>query len=107
MSDTKATTAQVQKAQPAASNKTEQKKAEPSISTEEKVYTIPLQGAWKAVFKKRAGKSISVIKAFAQKHLRADKVKIQNSLNELLWSNGTKWPPRQVQVKAIVHDGVA
>lgn len=75
------------------------------VAGEEKMYTIPLQDSWKAKFKRRVPKSISVIKQYVSRHLKAEKVKIGNSLNQALWSMGTKWPPRQVQVKAIIHDG--
>ena len=89
-----------------ATTKSEAKKdAVPSF--EEKVYTIPLQDAWNAKFKRRSKKAISVIQQFAQRPLKAESVRIGNALNESIWAKGAKYPPRKLTVKAVVREGVA
>ncbi|MCK4550819.1 MAG: 50S ribosomal protein L31e [Candidatus Aenigmarchaeota archaeon] len=75
--------------------------------TDERLYVIPLTDAWKSAYKKRAKKSISIVKAFASRHMKKDfeDIKIGKNLNELVWSKGAKNPPRKIKVRMQENDG--
>ena len=72
----------------------------------ERLYVIPLTDAWKAAYKRRAKKSVAVIKQFASKHMKKDlkAVKIGSKLNDLVWSRGIKSPPRKVKVRVLNNE---
>lgn len=71
----------------------------------EKIYTIPLRDAWKGAYKYRAKKSIFVIREFVKRHAKTENVKIGQELNQEIWENGRKNPPRKVKVQVVSHDG--
>jgi len=73
---------------------------EPKI-VEEREYTIPLRRAWIAPRWKRTPRAIRIVRAFIQRHMKAEKVVISPELNELIWARGIKKPPRRVRVKAV------
>ncbi|MFH1424635.1 MAG: hypothetical protein ABIG20_03030 [archaeon] len=60
------------------------------------LYTIPLRN--NAVRGKKARYTISMLKAFAKKHTKADKVVITKEVNEKIWERGRKKPPYQLRV---------
>jgi len=78
---------------------------------EEKFYTIPLRMAWISPRKKRALKSMRIIKSFVRKHMKlrtevegeeeAEKLVISNEVNEKIWSRGIEKPPRKIRVRAV------
>ena len=78
----------------------------------ERVYTIPLRKAWVKPRVKRAKGAVQIVKKFLLRHMkteevRATEVKIDPSLNELIWARGAKKPPRRVRVRAVMdRDGV-
>ena len=88
----------------------ERKELEEEI-VEEKFYTIPLRRAWISPRKKRAPKSMRVIKSFIKKHMKlraeaegeeeAEKLVISNKVNEKIWSRGIEKPPRKIRVRAV------
>ena len=65
---------------------------------EERVYTIPLRDAWNSAYHKRAKKAIRIIKEFAMKHMKVEKVKITTALNHKIWERGNAHPPRKIKV---------
>lgn len=74
----------------------------------EQIYTIPLDTKsypnWK-----RSNKAIKIIKEYLSKHMKIeeDKIKVNSALNETVWAQGIRHPPRQVRVKATrTEDGV-
>ena len=78
---------------------------------EERFYTIPLRNAWISQRKKRAPKAGRIVKAFVLKHMKvrteaygdeeAEKLVIDNEVNEKLWSRGIEKPPRKIKVRVI------
>lgn len=67
-----------------------------------RTYVIPLRrGARNTPRYKRTNKSVRVLRAFVEKHMKTDKVLIGKVLNELLWENGIKNPPGKVKVDCI------
>lgn len=72
----------------------------------QRLYTIPLQAAWKVPYKQRAKKAVSIIQKFVQRHMKADEknVKVGTVLNDAVWSRGIKYPPRKVKVQVLSHE---
>ncbi len=68
---------------------------------EKRLYTIPLRDAWNVAIKKRSKRAMSVIRIFAERHMKTDSVKIGAELNHLIWSRGIKNPPRKVKVQMV------
>lgn len=74
------------------------KKKEKDIE-EERVYTIPLKRAWVSKRVARSPKAMKVLKSFVTKHMKSDEVKIDSSLNSIIWARGIESPPRKVRVR--------
>ena len=64
-----------------------------------RVYVVPLGLAFEAQPKKRAKKAITLIKQFTTRHMKATDVRISVEVNELIWSNGIKRPPRRIRLE--------
>lgn len=73
---------------------------------EERIYTIPLIKAKSVPRIKRAKRAIKEIKEFLAKHMKVEEVKIDSSLNELVWERGIKKIPSKVRVKAVKMEDV-
>jgi large subunit ribosomal protein L31e len=78
---------------------------------EERFYTIPLRKAWISTRKKRAPKAARIVKSFVLKHMKvrteaegeeeAERLVIDNEVNEKLWSRGIEKPPRKIRVRVV------
>ncbi len=79
-------------------------KATPPSQLEERVYTVPLSRTRYAPYYKRSTKAIRLIRAFFTRHMKAEKVLITKDLNEAIWINGIRNPPRKVKVRATKDD---
>eukprot|EP01101_Sappina_pedata_P005666 TRINITY_DN264_c1_g1_i1.p1 TRINITY_DN264_c1_g1~~TRINITY_DN264_c1_g1_i1.p1 ORF type:complete len:149 (-),score=91.32 TRINITY_DN264_c1_g1_i1:120-566(-) len=63
-------------------------------------YTINIhKGIHGSGFKKRAPKSIKVVREFAVKAMKTTDVRIDTKLNKFLWSNGIRNVPYRVRVR--------
>jgi large subunit ribosomal protein L31e len=73
----------------------------------EREYIIPLRHRWSIVPRyKRANKAVRSVKEFLVRHMKIrdrdlDKIRIEKSLNELIWARGIKHPPSSVKVRAV------
>ena len=72
----------------------------------ERIYTVPLRNAKLAPRTRRAKRAMTEVKLFMAQHMKteADKVWIDNPVNEAIWSRGIQKPPRRIRVKAIRFD---
>jgi large subunit ribosomal protein L31e len=78
---------------------------------EERFYTIPLRKAWISTRKKRAPRAARIVKSFVLKHMKvrteaegeeeAEKLVVDNEVNEKLWSRGIEKPPRKIRVRVV------
>jgi large subunit ribosomal protein L31e len=82
---------------------------------EERFYTIPLRKVWISPRKKRAPKAARVVRRFVVKHMKlqtetepevdleeeAERLVIDNEVNEKLWSRGIEKPPRKIKVRVV------
>ena len=68
----------------------------------ERVYTVPLVGAYKTVRGKRASRAVKILKSFLARHMKTqeERVKLSSEVNSFLWQKGMQSPPRRIKVKA-------
>jgi len=71
-----------------------------------RVYTIRLGKAWGTPQYRRTDRVLNMIKEFAKKHMKTDKIKIEQDLNRYVWRKGKTNPPRTVRVRMIREDDV-
>ncbi|HDD39993.1 MAG TPA: 50S ribosomal protein L31e [Nitrososphaeria archaeon] len=64
----------------------------------ERIYTVPLGDAYDASRKRRAKKAINLLREFAQRHMKAEDVRISEGVNQLIWSRGAEKPPKKITV---------
>jgi large subunit ribosomal protein L31e len=79
-------------------------KAATPAQLEERFYTVPLSKTRYAPYYKRSPKAIRLIRAFFTRHMKAEKVLITKDLNEAIWMNGIRNPPRKVKIRATKDD---
>jgi len=94
-----------------ARTKKKEKALEDEDIVEERFYTIPLRKVWISPRKKRAPKAGRVVKSFVIKHMKvrteaneekeAEKLVIDNEVNEKLWERGIEKPPRKIRVRVV------
>lgn len=75
----------------------------------ERIYTVPLRNALLAPRPKRAKRAVSEVKIYLARHMKAEaeKIWIDNPVNEVLWARGIQKPPRRIRVRAIkFEDGI-
>ena len=92
------------------SSRKEREELEEDI-VEERFYTIPLRKAWISTRKKRAPRAGRIVKSFVLKHMKvrteaegeeeAERLVIDNEVNEKLWSRGIEKPPRKIRVRVV------
>ena len=64
-----------------------------------RVYTIPLYHVYWGRRSNRAKRAIKFIKRFIQRHFKeAEKIIIDNTVNNYVWSHGIEKPPRRIRV---------
>jgi large subunit ribosomal protein L31e len=73
--------------------------SEKDLDLETRIYTIPLRRAWASPKYRRSRRAITLIKEFAERHMKAIEVKISHELNEEIWKRGIENPPRRINVK--------
>src|SRR6266568_4116555 len=74
----------------------------------QRIMVVPLRAAWAASRTKRTPRAIKAIREHVQRHLKPDRIFIDDVLNEYLWKRGREHPPRRIRIKAIkFEDGSA
>ncbi|MCS7125814.1 MAG: 60S ribosomal protein L31 [Aigarchaeota archaeon] len=64
----------------------------------ERTYVIHLRDAYEASRSRRAKRAVNIVREFAERHMKAEVVKISSGVNSLLWSRGIEKPPRRLKV---------
>lgn len=73
----------------------------------ERIYTIPLRKAKDLTRSRRADNAVRDVKRYLVRHMKADNVWLDQTVNEALWSNGKYSIPSRIRVKATrFSDGV-
>ncbi|RAP51613.1 MAG: 50S ribosomal protein L31e [Methanosphaera sp. SHI613] len=70
----------------------------------ERIYTIPLRDVKRVPRNKRSPKAMRYIREFIQKHMKAEDVIIDQSINEKVWERGIEKIPSKIKVKAVKED---
>lgn len=72
----------------------------------EQVYTIPLRSAKLAPRWKRANRAMALIRKYLIRHMKADPqhIKIDSTVNEMIWNRGSEKPPSSIRVRAAKFD---
>ncbi|GGI84698.1 50S ribosomal protein L31e [Vulcanisaeta souniana JCM 11219] len=67
----------------------------------ERIYVINLRRTREASRTRRSPYAIKLIRSFVARHMKVEpeNVKIDNSINEYVWSGSIEKPPRRVEVK--------
>jgi len=75
---------------------------------EERIFIIPLRAARAAPRTKRAPRAIKAVREYVKRHLKPDRIFIDDVVNEAIWARGREHPPPRIRVKAIkFEDGSA
>ncbi len=71
----------------------------------ERTYTIPLRKEYqKAPMYRRAKRAVNAVRTFLIKHMKSEKVKLGQQLNQAVWARGIKHPPHHVKVTVVKGD---
>lgn len=73
---------------------------------EERLYTVPLVGAYDKPATKRAKYSVKVLRSFVSKHMKSKNINVSEMINKAIWSHSISKPPRRIKVKMIKKDDV-
>jgi large subunit ribosomal protein L31e len=65
----------------------------------ERIYTINLGKVLLSPNNQRAKRAINMIREFASKHMKSEKIKIEEEISHLVWARGIRHPPRKIRVK--------
>ncbi len=71
-------------------------------AVKEQIYTIPLRKVKFAPRWKRSSKAMSIIRKYLVKHMKVEPslVKVDKTINELIWARGSQKPPSSIRVRA-------
>ncbi|VVB72956.1 50S ribosomal protein L31e [uncultured archaeon] len=69
----------------------------------ERVYTIPLGIVKSVPIYRRSNRAITEVRTYLARHMKTpiEDVKIDQSLNEVIWARGDMKPPLRVRVRAV------
>ena len=72
----------------------------------ERTITIPLRATKMAPRSRRALRAIKEVRENVARHMKADaeKIWIDQALNEKIWERGIQKPPKRITVKAVKYD---
>lgn len=65
----------------------------------ERIYTIPLADAFEAPRQKRGKRAVTLVRAFAIRHMKADAARISEGVNSLILRDSIQKPPRRIKVR--------
>jgi large subunit ribosomal protein L31e len=74
------------------------------LSSDERIYTVPLGKALAVPRYRRAEKAITILRKFVQRHMKPEAVIIDTTVNEAIWARGIKKPPRKIRVRLSKDD---
>ncbi len=67
----------------------------------EQIFSIPLRDMKKAPRWKRSARAIKEIRAYLERHMKTEEVKLDATINEHVWKRGSEKPPRKIRVRAM------
>ena len=73
----------------------------------ERIYTINLKKeVSKTTRENRSNKAIRTIREFLKDHMKAEKVRIGESISKKIWEGGNQNPPSKIRIKAVKEDEI-
>ena len=73
---------------------------------QERIYIIPLRDVRRMPRWKRSNGAIKDIRNYLAKHMKSEDVKLDKSINEKVWAQGSSKPPSKIRVRAMkMEDG--
>ena len=74
----------------------------------ERIYTVPLGDAYETVRNKRTPRAVKILRAFIERHMKADgqKIWLSENLNKTLWGRSIQKPPRKIKVRLVKDDEI-
>ena len=70
----------------------------------ERTYVVPLVKARKKTVYKRTPRAVRILRDFVKRHMKAEAVVILPRVNEVLWRQSVRNPPRRIVIKAVKYD---
>ncbi|MEM2878521.1 MAG: 50S ribosomal protein L31e [Candidatus Hadarchaeales archaeon] len=71
---------------------------------EERIYVIPIRRVKRSGRKTRSKRASMVVREFLRRHMKSDRVKIDQKLNSRLWARGIQKPCLRIRVRAVKGD---
>ncbi|NOZ82278.1 MAG: 50S ribosomal protein L31e [Euryarchaeota archaeon] len=71
----------------------------------DRIYTLRFHRIKRTPRTKRAAKAVRYLRRFMQQHMKAERVVIQQEVNEALWRRGIQNPPARLRVRAEKREG--
>lgn len=78
--------------------------AEKTTKELERIYTIPLRELKSSPRNHRSDRAVRAVKNYLSKHMKAESVWIDTSVNEKLWDRGMYKIPSKIRVRALKFD---
>lgn len=78
-----------------------------SDSMDKKIYNVNLRKVRGFSRAEKAEKSIYLLKEFVKKHAKVEKIWISPNVNEFIWVNGMRNPPKEITIQLIVDNDKA
>ncbi|MDY6776980.1 MAG: 50S ribosomal protein L31e [Candidatus Nanohaloarchaea archaeon] len=75
--------------------------------SEKEIHTVGLGQVRKVAPRNRASKAMKILREYVDRHTSAGTVSVSNAVNERLWENGARNPPRSVEIQVAVEEGTA
>ncbi|RLG84569.1 MAG: 50S ribosomal protein L31e [Thermoprotei archaeon] len=75
------------------------------VTQQARTYVIPLYRVYWGRRKNRAKRAIRLIREFVKRHIKkAERIVIDNKVNEYVWSRGIEKPPRRIKVSVLFDE---
>jgi large subunit ribosomal protein L31e len=71
---------------------------------EERIYIIPLRRAKDSPRNRRVSRAVKIVQEYLKRHMKSDKIKLNEELNQKLWERGIKNVIPRVRVRAVKAD---
>jgi len=71
------------------------------MATVERIYTVPLKGAYNYKMSMRAKRAMKILTAFIARHMKSElgSVRIGADVNDYIWSHSIEKPPHRVKIR--------
>ncbi|MDD1679904.1 MAG: 50S ribosomal protein L31e [Methanomicrobiales archaeon] len=67
----------------------------------EQIYVVPLRVVGSVPRWKRGNRAIKEIRKYLARHMKSEDIKLDQSINEMVWSRGIEKPPSKIRIRAM------